>query len=203
MRRWTMRPYSLLLVPALVLGCRIDATEPRAVPFHPQSAVAAASAALPNVVRFRNEFVFLIEDRETDLFAIAGLPDHPKEVVECGGIEPLHFGIADIQWVGMWPDVVIALAKGADYNLDVYQFSSFAGVCASDPIAHGVGRVRYNENDVFRTSGRTDTYGFWMAGPVSLIGGGTANLLGHAVFQILPDAGGVPREIVSRVTLSG
>jgi hypothetical protein len=203
MRRWIMRPYSLLLVSALALGCAVDTTEPRTLTLKTQSSVDATSAALPNVVRFRNEFVFLIQDRESDLLAIAGLPDHPKDVIECGGTEELHFAIADIQWVGAWPDVVVALARGADYNLDVYQFSSFAGVCASDPIAHGVGRVRYNENDVFRTSGRTDTYSFWIAGPVSLVGGGTANLLAHSLSQILPDAGGVPRVVVSDVALNG
>ena len=158
---------------------------------------------MPNVVRFRNEFVFLIQDRESDLLAIAGLPDNPKEVIECGGTEELHFAVADIQWVGVQTEVTKALARGADYNLDVYQLSSFAGVCASDPIAHGIGKVRYNENDVFRTSGRTDTYGFWMLGPVTLASDGAANLLAHGLYQITPDAGGVPQEIVSSVALLG
>ena len=198
-----MRSYSFLIAPVLALGCAVDTTGPR--PHQPLIAPfsIAAAAALPNVVRFRNEFLFLIQDRETDLLAIAGLPDNPKEVIECGGTEELHFAVADIQWVGVQSDVTKALARGADYNLDVYQLSSFRGVCESDPIAHGIGRVRYDENDVFRTGGRTDTYGFWISGPVTLTTGGAANLLAHGLYQITPDAGGVPQEIVGSVALLG
>jgi hypothetical protein len=197
-----MRAYSLLLVSVLVLGCAVDTTGPLPRPLQPRFDVASGAATFPNVVRFRNEFEFLILDRNSDLLAIAGLPDHPKDVVECGGTEELHFAIADIQWVGVREEVVKALVSGTDYNLDVYQLSTFAGVCASNPIAHGTGKVRYHENDVFRTSDRTDTFGFSMTGQVSLTAGGTVNLRAHALFQIFPE-GGFPREILSDVALSG
>ena len=198
-----MRSYSFLFVSVLALGCAVDTTGPRTRQSLQAPASVVTADVLPNVVRFRNEFVFLIQDRESDLLAIAGLPDNPKAVIECGGTEELHFALADIQWVGVQTDVIKALARGADYNLDVYRLSSFQGVCASDPIAHGIGSVRYNENDVFRTSGRTDTYGFWISGPVTLTNGGSANLLAHALYHIVPDAGGVPAEVVASVALLG
>ena len=197
-----MRSYSFVFASVLALGCAVDTTGPRPHQFL-RAPTSVAADVLPNVVRFRNEFVFLIQDREADLLAIAGLPDNPKAVIECGGTEELHFAVADIQWVGLQTEVIKALARGADYNLDVYQLSSFRGVCESDPIAHGIGKVRYNENDVFRTSGRTDTYGFWISGPVTLTSGGDAHLLAHGLYQITPDAGGVPKEIVGSVALLG
>ena len=197
-----MRPNPGLVLFAFALGCAVHTTEPRPETLQMHYSIAAVQAALPNVVRYQNEFVFLILDRKSDLLAIAGLPDHPKDVIECGGAEELHFEIADFQQVGVQQEVVKMLATGSDYNLDVYQLSSFAGVCESDAIAHGTGRVRYNDNDVFQTSGRTDTFGFWMEGPVSLTAGGTAKLLGHVVFQRVPEEL-FPREIVSSVALSG
>lgn len=195
-----MRPYAPFAFAALVLGCSVDATGPRALSVQPRFSVDAAAPGLPNVVRFRNQFVFLVTDVEKDLFVIAGLPDNPKGVIECGGTEVLHFGVADIQWVGTWPEEAVkALAKGSDFNIDLYRNSTFTGVCESDPIAHGIGKVRHNENDAFRTSGHPDTYQDWIAGPVTFVDGSTANLLAHAVVQVVD---GVFEHIVSKINLS-
>ena len=195
-----MRPYPLFAVATLTLGCSVDTTEPRALSLQPGFSVDAAAPVVPNVVRFRNQFAFLITDVEKDLFVIAGLPDNPKGVIECGGTEVLRFGVADNQWVGTWPEEAVkVLAQGSDYNIDLYRNATFRGVCDSDPIAHGIGRVRFNENDAFRTSGRTDTYQMWIAGPVTFVDGSTANLLAHDVVHVVD---GVFDHIVSTINLS-
>lgn len=80
-----MRPFLLLLVTSFALGCAADTTEPRTARLSPQFAVATTAAEFPNVVRFRDQYVFGIQDPETDLLAIAGLPNDPKQSYWCGG----------------------------------------------------------------------------------------------------------------------
>jgi len=193
-----MRPFRPLFLPLLALACSGDPTAPRTADLHPSFAVAS-SAAEPNVIRFSDQFAVAIFDPETDLVAIAGLPADPMQSVACGGTEP--FAFADFQFVGVLQDAIKALVKGDPVNLHVYRFSTFEDICVSTPIAQGVGRVMYTDNDIFFTGGGNNAWGFRMEGPVTLASGGTSNLMAHNRFQIMPD--GSFRRIFRQVRLSG
>lgn len=183
---------------AAVLACAGDPTHPS--PLSPPSTLAAAitAADAPNVWRYQAQFIFGIQDPVTDLFAIAGLPDHPFQALDCGGSEP--YAIADFQESGVQQDVIHALVKGSDVNLDVYQRSTFSGFCTSLPIAHGTGRMMYNDNDAYVTGSGSNAWGYKMEGQVELVSGGSASLMAHNRFQILPD--GSFRRIFRMVRLS-
>jgi hypothetical protein len=188
----------LLLATSLALGCAADSTEPRPAPFHPTLAAVAAGPEFPNVVRYQDQFVVSIQDPETDLWAFAGLPDDPTQSAFCGGDEP--FAIVDFQLAGVREGAVHAWAKGDDVNLDVYQRSTFVSPCVSTPIAEGTGRVMYVDSDAFLTGHAGVSWGFRMGGDVSLVGGGSAHLLAHNRFQILPD--GTFRRVFRQVRLN-
>ena len=195
-----MRPSLLLLLTPFAFGCAVDTTEPPAVPLQPQLSVAAAPTDLPNVIRFRDVFVFGIIDPNTDLWAFAGLPDNPKQATECGGPDG-SYAVVDIQNVGVRKEVLKVIAKGDQVNLDVYRLSTFVDICTSTPIAHGKGSISYHDNDFFETGGGNNTFGWWMGGPVTLATGGTANLLAHNLWQLLPN--GTFRRVFRQVKLSG
>lgn len=191
-----MRHYPLLIA-SVALACADHTTAPPAVQIEPR---LSAADAQPNVQRFTAEFVFGIADSKTGLIAFAGLPDNPRDVVECGGTVELHFVVAEHQWVGFRQDIIKAIAKANDANLDVYDLSTFTGVCGSDPIAHGTGRMAAHANDLFMTSDRAYLFGFSMQGTVTLATGGTAHLSADALEQI--SASGEFRQTVGNVTLS-
>jgi hypothetical protein len=179
-----MRPSPLLLVSSFALACAVDSTSPPSTPLHPRLDATAAAPEFPNVVRFQDQFVVSIQDPETDLIAFAGLPDDPTQSASCGGDEP--FGIIDFHSAGLRQGVEHVVAKG-EVNLDVYRLSTFAGPCVSTPIAEGTGRVIYTDNDAFITGNGGVSWGFRMEGHVTLVGGGSAHLLAHNRFQVLPD----------------
>jgi hypothetical protein len=193
-----MRPSLLLLVPSFALGCAVDSTEPPNAPLHAKMDAVTAGPEFPNVIRFQDQFAFAIADTETDLIVFAGLPDDPTEASFCGGDEP--FAIVDFQFAGVRQDVIHILAKGDDVNLHVYQFSTFEGPCVSSPIAVGTGRVMYLDNDAFVTGTGANSWGFRIGGDVSLVGGGSAHLMAHNRFQILPD--GTFRRVFRQVRLN-
>jgi hypothetical protein len=193
-----MRPSLLLLATSFALGCAVDSTGPPAAPLLPRLVATTAGPEFPNVVRFQGEFVFAIADTETDLFVIAGLPDDPTQSAFCGGDEP--FAIVDFQEAGVQQGVIHALVKGDEVNLHVYQFSTFVSPCVSTPIAVGTGRIMYLDNDVFVTGSGANSWGFRIGGEVSLVGGGTAHLMAHNRFQILPD--GTFRRVFRQVRLN-
>jgi hypothetical protein len=194
--RAAIGPPPLLLVSSFALACAVDSTSPPRALLQPRLDVTVAAPEFPNVVRFQDQFVFAIADPETDLFAIAGLPDDPTQEIGCGGSEP--YAIVDFQFVGQ--DVIRALAKGDDVNLDVYRRSTFVSSCVSTPIAEGIGRVVYVDNDAFITGVGGNSWGFNMEGDVTLVGGGRAHLLAHNRFQILPD--GTFRRVFRQVRLN-
>lgn len=193
-----MRPSLLLLVSSFALGCAVDSTEPPTAPFHARMAAVAAGPEFPNVIRFQDQFWFGIQDPETDLIAFAGLPDDPKQSAACSGSEP--YAIVDIQFAGVRQEVIHALAKGDEVNLHVYQLSTFQGFCVSSPIAQGKGRIVYVDNDAFVTGTGANSWGFRMGGDVSLVGGGSAHLIAHNRWQILPD--GTFRRVFRQVRLN-
>jgi hypothetical protein len=193
-----MRPSLLLLATSFALGCAVDSTGPPAAPLVPRLVATTAGPEFPNVVRFQGEFVFAIADTETDLIAFAGLPDDPMQSAFCGGDEP--FAIVDFQEAGVQQGVIHALVKGDEVNLHVYQFSTLEGPCVSSPIAEGKGRVMLLDNDVFVTGSGANSWGFRMGGDVSLVGGGSAHLMAHNRFQILPD--GTFRRVFRQVRLN-
>ena len=177
-------PSLLLLATSFALGCAVDSTGPRSAPLQTRLDVAAAGPEFPNVVRFQDQFAVSIQDPQTDLLVWAGLPDDPTQSDLCGGDEP--FGIIDFQSAGLRQGVEIVVAKG-EVNLDVYQRSTFVNPCVSTPIAEGTGRVTYTDNDAFVTGNGGNSWGFHMGGEVALVGGGSAHLVAHNRFQILPD----------------
>jgi hypothetical protein len=198
LRSAAMRPTPLLLVSSFALACAVDSTSPPRAPLHPQLEVAAAGPEFPNVVRFQDQFVVSIQDPETDLWAFAGLPDDPTQSAFCGGDEP--FAIVDFHDAGVRQGVDRLVAKGDEVNLDVYQRSTFVSPCVSTPIAEGTGRVMYLDNDAFLTADGSNAWGFLMEGDVSLVGGGSAHLIAHNRFQILPD--GTFRRVFRQVRLN-
>jgi hypothetical protein len=193
-----IHPSPLLLVSSFALACAVDSTSPPSAPLHPQLDVAAAGPEFPNVVRFRDQFVISIQDPETDLIAFAGLPDDPTQSAFCGGDEP--FAIVDFHDAGVRQGVDRLVAKGDEVNLDVYQRSTFVSPCVSTPIAEGTGRVMYLDNDAFITANGANSWGFRMEGDVTLVGGGSAQLMAHNHFQILQD--GTFRRLFRQVRLN-
>ena len=193
-----MRSSPLLLVSSFVLACAVDSTEPRPAPLHTGLAAVTAAPEFPNVVRFQDQIVFSIQDPTTDLIAFAGLPDDPTQSAFCGGDEP--FAIVDFHDAGVRQGVDRLVAKGDEVNLDVYQLSTFAGPCVSTPIAEGTGRVMYVDNDAFLAGNGANSWGFRIGGDVSLVGGGSAHLLAHNRWQILPD--GTLRRVFRQVRLN-
>lgn len=193
-----MRPYPLLLLPAFALGCAVDTTAPRPIPFHPLLSVTAADEESPKIMRFSDQFAFGILDTKTDLIGFAGLPDDISQSPDCGGTD--SYAIVDIRQVEVREDVFHWLVRGHDVNLDVYQLSTFVDLCTSTPVAHGRGTLKYHDNDLIET-GRENTFGWWAAGPVTLASGGSANLLEHNLWQLLPT--GTFRRIFRQVKLSG
>jgi hypothetical protein len=193
-----MRASLLLLLTPFAVGCAVDTTGPRPIPFQSRLSVAAASEESPKIMRFRDQFVFGILDTKTDLIAFAGLPDDISRSLDCGGTDP--FAVVDFKSVEVREGIIHLLVRGEDVNLDVYQLSTFEDVCTSTPIAHGKGTIKYHDNDVFET-GTENTFGWWAGGPVSLASGGSANLLMHNQWQLLPD--GTFRRIFRQVKLSG
>jgi hypothetical protein len=161
-------------------------------------AAVTAGPEFPNVVRFQDQIVFSIQDPATDLIAFAGLPDDPSQSAFCGGDEP--FAIVDFHDAGLRQGVDRLVAKGDEVNLDVYQRSTFVSPCVSTPIAEGTGRVMYVDNDAGVTGDGANSWGFRMGGDVSLVGGGSAHLMAHNRFQILPD--GTMRRIFRQVRLN-
>lgn len=193
-----MRPSLLLLATSFALGCAVDSTEPPAAPMHVRFDVVAASPEFPNVVRFQDQFVFSIQDPETDLIAFAGAPDDPAQAVPCGGDQP--FAIVDFQDAGVRQGVIHRLVTGDDVNLHVFRLSTFVSPCVSIPIAVGEGRLMYVDNDTFLSGTRANSWGFRMGGDVTLVGGGSAHLIAHNRFQVLPD--GTFRRVFRQVRLS-
>ncbi|HEX6627675.1 MAG TPA: hypothetical protein VF105_06965 [Gemmatimonadaceae bacterium] len=188
----------LLLVASFALACAVDTTEPRPGHLHAGFAAVSAAPEFPNVVRYQDQLVFSIGDPETDLIAFAGLPDDPTQNVFCGG--DAAFAIVDFQDAGVRQGVIHSLAKGDEVNLDVYQRSTFVDPCVSTPIAEGTGRVMYLDNDALVTGDGANAWGFRIEGSVTLFGGGTAHLLAHNRFQILPD--GTFRRVLRQVRLN-
>lgn len=193
-----LRPFPLLLVSSFALACAVDTTEPRPAPLDPRLTAVSAESEFPNVVRYQDQFVVSIQDPQTDLIAFAGLPDDPAQSAFCGG--PDAFAIIDFQDAGVRQGVIHSLGKGDEVNLDVYQRSTFVSPCVSTPIAEGTGRVMYVDNDAFVTGDGGNSWGFHMEGDVTLAAGGTAHLLAHNRFQILPD--GTFRRVFRQVRLS-
>lgn len=194
----TPRRSLLLLATPFALGCAADSVGPPTIPLQPRLSAVTGGPEFPNVVRFQGEFVFAIQDPETDLIALAGAPDDPAAAVPCGGDEP--FATVDFQEAGVRQGVIHALVKGDDVNLHVYQRSTFVNPCVSSPIAVGEGRLMYVDNDLFASGTRANSWGFRMGGDVTLVGGGTAHLMAHNRFQILPD--GTFRRVFRQVRLS-
>jgi hypothetical protein len=58
----------------------------------------------------------------------------------------------------------------------------------------------YVDNDAFITANGSNAWGYRMGGEVSLVGGGSAHLLAHNRFQILPD--GTFRRVFRQVRLN-
>lgn len=193
-----MRPSLLLLLTPFAVGCAVDTTAPRPVPFQSRLSVVAASEESPKIMRFRDQFVFGILDTKTDLLGIAGLPDDISRSVDCGGTDP--FAVVDFKQVTVRDEIIHWLVRGHDVNLDVYKLSTFEGICTSPRVAHGKGTIKYHDNDLFET-GKENTFGWWAGGPVTLASGGSANLLMHNLWQLLPN--GTFRRIFRQVKLSG
>lgn len=192
-----MRPSLLLLVSSFALGCAAESAGPPPVS-QPRLTAAASGPEFPNVIRFQDEFVFGIQDAVTDLIAIAGLPDDPTQERGCDGSEP--YAIVDIQEAGVRQGVLHTLVKGDEVNLHVYQLSTFVSPCESSPIAVGEGRIMYVDNDLFGSGTRGNSWGYRMGGDVTLVGGGSAHLVAHNRWQILPD--GTLRRVFRQVRLN-
>lgn len=157
---------------------------------------------LPNVFRFRDVWVFGIIDTKTDLWAFAGLPENVKQAVECENGTDDSYAVADIQLAGVRDEVIKAIIRNTDVTLNVYRFSTFEGICVSDPIATGRGTMKYHDNDLFWVPGdRRNTFGWWMGGPVTLTTGGSVNLMAHNLWYITPD--GTLQRQFRQVILSG
>lgn len=195
-----MHPRSLLLVVFAAFGCADPATSPRPlkVPTDPVLATGAQPSELPNVIRFKDVIIFQIVDEKSGLIAAGGLPDNLRESDICGGTAEAHFGVVEVQWVGLQQAIIKAQARG-EGNLDVYDLATFTDFCADAPIAHGTGTIAGHTNDLFMTSGRAFLFGFSMQGTVTLASGGTAQLSANVLEQI--SASGEFRPTVSQVRL--
>lgn len=194
-----MHRIPIFVAALIVLACSVDSTAPSQRSLRvgsPAAAIESAAPEFPNVVRFGSEYAFGIQDPETNLLAWAGLPYNPKDY--CSGSQP--FTTAEFQYVGFYQDAIKILMATDHVNLHVYERSSFQGFCISDPIAQGIGRMMYIDNDGFFTGHAANAWGFRMGGSVSLVAGGTANLEAHNRFQVLPD--GSFRRIFRKVRLS-
>jgi hypothetical protein len=164
--------------------------------------VVDASDGLPNVIRYQDQYAFGIQDPETNLLVWAGLPASPMLSAAClGGSEP--YATVDVQDAGLLQNVVHRVVNGGDVNLHVYTRNGFRDFCLSAPIAQGIGRMTYVDNDVFDVvSGfpGANAWGFRMEGPVTFTAGGQANLVAHNRFLLSPD--GQLRRIFRKVDLS-
>lgn len=154
---------------------------------------------VPNVIRYGANFAFGIQDPATNLIAFAGLPANPRNFVSCGGTELAS--VADVQNAGVRQEVIHALVKADDVALHVYDRAAYRGICVSTPIASGVGRLAYVDNDRDVTGEGANSWGFRMNGAVTLLLEGTsAHLEAHNRFIIWPD--GSFRRIYRQVRLT-
>ena len=195
-----MRSTPALCLAVLTLACSTDPVAPvapRQLDLHPGFAVSTNSSGGLNVFRFGGEFAVGFPDVDDDLFAIAGLPDDPNNFVGCGGTD--GFQITDYQLVGLLQQAVNALVRNGHSNLNVYQLSTFGG-CGSFPIAAGVGRVVYTDNDFFVSGTKNRSWGFQMEGTVALASGGKAHLMAHSRGQIQLD--GTFRDVLTDIKLT-
>lgn len=181
---------------AVACADRVTAPPNSNAAFEPTFAVTADASELPNVVRFRDQFVFLIADPESDLIAFAGLPDDLDAL--CAGSE-VSFAPVDVRIAGVRQEILKSQIVGQDANLDVWRLSTFEGVCSSPRLAHGTGMLRFHSNDLL-DAGSHAVQGYLMEGDVGLASGGTAHLLGHNLFQTLPD--GTMRRVFRQVRLT-
>jgi hypothetical protein len=197
-----MRSYPLLLITSLTLACAVDNTGPRPMANQVRLSITGANPDGPNVIRFRSSnFAFGIIDLNTDLLAIAGLPDNPKNATECPNGTDNSYSVVDVHEAGVRQDAIKFMANSSDVNLDVYRLSTFDEICTSNTIAHGVGRISYHDNDFYETGGGNNTFGWHMGGPVTLTNGSSVTLLAHNQWQLLPK--GLYRRIYRQVKLSG
>lgn len=188
---------TLLLIP-FAFACTTETTAPRVVPVKPLFSVLAADDETPKILRFQTQYAFVIFDTKTDLAGFAGLPDDITRSADCGGPDP--FAIADVKQVTVRDDVMHWLLRGQNVNLDVYRLSTLEDICTQQPLAHGKGVIKYHDNDLIE-AGPENTFGWYAQGPVTLAAGGTATLLEHNLWQLLPT--GTFRRIFRQVKLLG
>jgi hypothetical protein len=196
-----MRPFPALCLALLAVACADPnpTGPPSSSKLRPGFVVANSAANGPNVIRFKDFFATLILDPVTDLVAWGGLPANPMQLIDCGGAEDVQ--IADVHGAGLLQDALKALIKLDPANLHVYRLSTFVDPCVSTPLARGSGRVMYTDSDIFDSGRATDSWGYRMEGTVTLASGGTAHLLAHNRWQVLPD--GTLRRIFRQVKLLG
>lgn len=172
-------PAVLLLLPVMLVGC--DTASPVAVQDDgPQLDYANGPADLPNVFRFESEFAVSIQDPETDLLAIVGLPADPSSHIGCavfGGTGTETFQTVPIQDAGQMQGVIHSIIIADNMNLNVYQLSTFNGFCRTPALARGVGKLVNTDNDLTFSNTRNNTWGFHMTGPVTILATGEASHL--------------------------
>jgi hypothetical protein len=198
--RWTMRPFPLFLATGVALACAVDTTAPPSqLTLQPAFTNQAPPAELPNVFRYSGEGAFGVADAETDLFALAGFPDDPTQITDCGG-PGAAFNTFYVQEAGQLRNVIHQIVKGDNVNIHVYRFSTFVDPCTSKPIARGTGSLLYHDSDVLVTGNGTDSYGVGIYGTVALTNGQTAKLWARNLWHVYPD--GTVRRIFRRVTMN-
>lgn len=169
---------------ALIVALALPACEPSSpvapVDGQPQLTYMNGPDELPNVIRFGAEYTINIVDLNTDLRAFAGLPDDPSSHILCqqfGFTGTETFETSPIQDAGQLQEVIHRIANDGEANLHVYRLSTFNGFCRTPVLARGVGRLMAADNDLTFSGTRTNTWGWHMTGPVTILATGETAML--------------------------
>ena len=188
----------VLLFAALLNACDGVSTGPVSSP--PVTNFVNGPAELPHVLRSGGRVISAFFDFEQDMLVVAGAPEDPTTDRLCGGSEPRQF--VPVQWVGDFDDIVKQLAMLDDINILVYQpipLTPAGALCATEPIASGIGRLLRTDNDFFGAFGRANAVVELVHGTVTLADGGLARLL--ARFNALGSPEGELRRFETTIQL--
>lgn len=182
------RQFALLLV-ALTFGCHESPTTAPAVPGDdaPRFDFSNAPDDLTNVVRWDAQFAWWIASGASGVRVWAGLPDDPRVSTLCaGGTEPPD--VLELQRAGDLVDMAQTLGMAGDINIHVYPLTA-AAICRFEPIARGVGRFMYVDNNGLSSEGfpGRNTWTYMINGTVEFTDGTRSHVLAQIRWMANPD----------------
>lgn len=162
-----------VIVPALAVVLMVATTLPSGADF-----LNGPANPGPVVVRFEGTTGILTFDLERGLIGGTGV-SHEDVAAACAGDPSAFQSVAD-QLLLTPPGAVALLEMGEDLSVFVYEippppFDPFEDFCelftTTDPLATGTGDLILNDNDLFVSGGRTNSFGSRTVGWVTDQGG--------------------------------